>query len=353
MFDFNKPLNDQIEITSPTPLLKENGEVSAKGWARKCLVEYNKQFIPKNLRWRLKEWDFYQISDDEWMVQLNFANISVGAAATCGIVNLHTGERYDYASLKVATFKGPYPTSKTAEGVSLFEFKQGKTSLVFDVKERSRTLDFRTKRKNKEVVVHFEATHLPEHESITIVTPFDCDPHRFFLTTKFNCMPTSGYVKIGEKTIDFDSKNTYTVLDWGRGVWPHKNYWYWGNGSKVIDGKLFGFEITWGIGNTKNATETCVFYDGKAHKVGAVDVEFPPKTNGYMNPWVFKSDDGRFNLTMTPFYDNASGALVLGLIGMKTHQVHGYYNGSVTLEDGTVLEIKNMYAFCEYVENLW
>ena len=27
--------------------------------------------------------------------------------------------------------------------------------------------------------------------------------------------------------------------------------------------------------------------------------------------------------------------------------------GKVTLDDGTVLEINDMYAFCEYVENRW
>ena len=29
------------------------------------------------------------------------------------------------------------------------------------------------------------------------------------------------------------------------------------------------------------------------------------------------------------------------------------WSGTVTLDDGTVLEIKELYAFCEYVENRW
>lgn len=40
-------------------------------------------------------------------------------------------------------------------------------------------------------------------------------------------------------------------------------------------------------------------------------------------------------------------------VGMLTHQVHGLWNGTVTLDDGTVLEIKDMYAFCEKVYNKW
>ena len=36
---------------------------------------------------------------------------------------------------------------------------------------------------------------------------------------------------------------------------------------------------------------------------------------------------------------------------MNCHQIFGNWHGDVTLDDGTKLEIKDMYAFCEYVEN--
>ena len=38
---------------------------------------------------------------------------------------------------------------------------------------------------------------------------------------------------------------------------------------------------------------------------------------------------------------------------MHSHQVHGLWNGTVTLDDGQILEIRDLYAFCEYVENRW
>ena len=135
---------------------------------------------------------------------------------------------------------------------------------------------------------------------------------------------------------------------WYRSSYLKTQYIYDENGKKHI----FGFEITWAIGDESNATETCLFYDGKAHKFGAVDVETFPKDDKYMEPWKFISEDGRFNLTMTPFYDLHSD-LDLKIGRMHSHQVHGLWNGDVTLDDGTKLEIKNMYAFCEYVENRW
>ena len=58
-------------------------------------------------------------------------------------------------------------------------------------------------------------------------------------------------------------------------------------------------------------------------------------------------------MIMTPFYDNYSNMMPLNIFGMKTHQVHGLFNGTAMLDDGTVLEIKDMYAFCEKVCNKW
>lgn len=345
-------MSEQLEITEKTPLLNEDGTVRAKGWSRRCIVEYNRERIPKRLRIRRKEWDFYQVCDGELMLQINFANISIGAAATCATVNLRTGERHDFASIVAGTKNRFELASKTADDVSKFVFERGDAYLRFEIKEDCRELEFRGRNGRETINARITARHIANGESITIVTPF-AKPDRFFLTTKLNCMPAEGHVRINDFSYDYDASKTYAVLDWGRGVWPYKNYWYWGNGSTEINGKPFGFEITWGIGDESNATETCLFYDGKAHKIGAVGLEAPPKIQGYMKPWKFASDDGRLNLTMTPFFDNETGAIVLGLLGMKCHQVHGLFNGTATLDDGSVLEIKDMYAFCEYVENRW
>ncbi|MBR6551218.1 MAG: DUF2804 domain-containing protein, partial [Clostridia bacterium] len=150
----------------------------------------------------------------------------------------------------------------------------------------------------------------------------------------------------------------FCALDWGRVNTPYQLVWYWGNGSQKIkdeDGTehTVGFEITWGIGDESYATETAIFYDGKLHKFGAVDVEKFPKTNGFMKPWKFVSEDGRFDMTMTPFFDNHNDTNVVNLLRMHTHQLHGIWNGTLTLDDGKKIEIKDMYAFCEYCENKW
>lgn len=345
-------MEKQNQITNETPLLADDGSLFNPGYCKTNLYNYNREKINAS-KWRIKEWDFYQTSDGEYMVQLNFFNISIASALTAEIRNLKTGEAYSDMVVELFT-ANKNGLDKNAEKPSQIVYSRSGRSAVFDVGLYSRHLHFEGKSKGKPFVIDLTMEKQLRHESITIATPFK-QKGRFFYTQKLNCMPTTGTVTIGSETIKtFKADTAYTVLDWGRGVWPYSNMWYWANGSTRLNGKLFGFELTWGFGDESNATETAVFYDGVCHKISAVHLEKDPEIGeNWMGDWHFISDDGRFDMTMKPYYDNHTNMMVLNVVGMNTHQVHGLWSGKVTLDDGTVLEIKEMYAFCEKVYNKW
>lgn len=341
----------QNEIKERQPLLDSKGNLANPGWCRRNLYDYNIEQSSVSIM-RLKEWDFYQICNGEIMLQINFFNISLASCATFGFVDLKTGRKLDGMSVELFT-PHKHRLNRNGDMKNRTQYQNGRTRIDFDVTDACHHIKYEGMAKGKKVAADFVCSRLPHHESITIATPFD-KPGHFFYTNKINCLKTSGTLKIGDELFEFSPENTYTVLDWGRGIWPYSNMWYWANGSTEIDGKRFGFELTWGFGDTSKATETALFYDGVCHKISEVYLESDPEeNNNWMKPWHFISTDGRLDLTMTPFYDNYSNLMPLNLFGMKTHQVHGLFNGKVTLDDGTVLEIKDMYAFCEKVYNKW
>ncbi len=351
-----KEKSKQTEYTEETPLLAPDGTLLAKGWARKNVFEYNRDYVKKGSPMSKKEWDFYQVSDGHYMVQLSFANIGIGGYVAGKLVDLKKGELIVDATQLFLGGKKYLPNPK-GDAPNRFTAKIGKAEFEFDTRETSRTIWFKMPVKGKMVECKFDMDIMPGLENITTVLPFAGDNKKYFMTTKQNCMPCEGFYKYDDKEYTFSKENAFCSLDWGRVNTPHKMVWYWGNGSTYLTDEkgekhLFGFEITWAIGDESNATETCLFYDGKAHKFGAVDVETFPKPDKYMDEWKFVSEDGRFNLTMKPTFDHHSDMNV-GIARMHTHQVHGIWNGDVTLDDGTKLEIKDMYAFCEYVENKW
>lgn len=357
----------QKEYTEPTKLLADDGTLLSPGWARHNVFEYDRtKSNPSNRR---KEWDFYQISNGKYMVQISFANISIGGYVSAVLVDL----RHPDPSKKLGqgTVVGPMtlflggrdkyvlPAKGDAPNNVKYSINAiGKADFEFDTKEDSRTLYFKSTAKGKDVECKFQMD-IPEGlENITTVLPFKDHPTKYFMTTKQNCMPCCGTFRWGNEVFEFSKEDTFACLDWGRVNTPYQLVWYWGNGSAYITdekgGKhIFGFEITWGIGDESNATETCIFYDGKAHKFGPVDVEVFPKPDKYNEPWHFVSEDGRFDFTMVPFYDHHSDTNALNLLRMHSHQLHGLWTGTAILDDGTKIDVKDMYAFCEYVENKW
>lgn len=357
----------QKEYTEPTKLLADDGTLLSPGWARHMVFDYDRTKVAP--RKRGKEWDFYQISNGKYMVQISFANISIGGYVSAVLIDLlHPDKNKELSAGQIvgpmALFLGGRdkyilpPKGDVPNTVKFSVNGIGKGSCEFVTTKNSRTLSFRSMAKKEPVECSFQMDIPDGLENITTVLPFKDQPTRFFMTTKQNCMPCEGTFKWGNKVFEFSKEDTFCCMDWGRVNSPYHLVWYWGNGAAYVsdaEGKkhTFGFEITWGIGDESKATETCIFYDGKAHKFGAVDVETFPKPDKYMNPWHFVSEDGRFDFTMTPFYDHHADLSILNLVRMNSHQVHGRWSGKAILDDGTEVEVNDMYAFCEYVENKW
>ena len=167
-------------------------------------------------------------------------------------------------------------------------------------------------------------------------------------------MRARGRVQLGDKTYCFDPADSFGVLDWGRGVWTYHNTWYWGSASGLADGVPFGWNIGYGFGDTSAASENMLFYGGKAHKLSQVCFHIPQRDgrDDFLSPWRFTSDDGRFEMKFDPILDRAACTDVK-LIKSDQHQVFGRFTGAATLDDGRVIQVRDMLGFAEKVENKW
>ena len=196
-------------------------------------------------------------------------------------------------------------------------------------------------------------TEEPE-ESMVIATPFD-KPGHFYYNQKINCMRAECWITLGKRRIELTPDRFFGVLDWGRGVWTYHNTWYWGSASGELDGVPFGWNIGYGFGNTAAASENVLFYDGRIHKLGTVEFHIPKDEKGrnaYLNVWNFTSDDNRFYMDFTPVLDRSALTSAI-IIKSDQHQVFGRFTGRVTLDDGTVLPVRDFFGFAEKVENKW
>jgi hypothetical protein len=185
-------------------------------------------------------------------------------------------------------------------------------------------------------------------DTMVIATPWKEDKKAFYYNQKINCMPASGSVKFDGRVYKFNPETDFGTLDWGRGVWTYDNTWYWGSGNGIVNGKPFGFNIGYGFGDTSAASENMLFYDGKCHKLD--DVTFNIPSTSYTDPWTFTSSDGRFEMDFVPIIDRAA-KIDIKVIITDQHQVFGRLSGKAVLDDGMVIEVKDMLCFAEDVHN--
>ena len=70
----------------------------------------------------------------------------------------------------------------------------------------------------------------------------------------------------------------------------------------------------------------------------------------YMPPWRVASSDGRFEMTFMPVLDRCAKLDFLVIVSDQ-HQVFGRLSGKAVLDDGQVIELKDVLCFAEKVHN--
>lgn len=348
-------MQEQHEVLVKKPLLDDKGNIAEPGYAKRLNWEYdNKKITAK--RTRLKEWDYYYISNKEYALCLTIADMGYVGALSISVIDFVTPAQFTNSSIFFFPM-GKLKMPATFEKGDCF-WKNGKTWMKFENDGTTRRLTGEYPNADKRgTTVKWDVTltDAPE-ECMVIATPFDRDGY-FYFNSKVNCMSAEGSFSLNGRECPFNKEDSMGTLDWGRGVWTYDNTWYWGSlHTRLKDGKTFGFNLGYGFGNTSSATEDMLFYDGKAHKL-PVKVVFgiPGDDEGkprYMEDWTFKSEDGRMDLTFTPIIDRYE-PFDLKVMCMIPHQVFGWFTGTCTLDDGTVIELDHELGFAEKVHNKW
>lgn len=336
-------------VTDPEPVLNSDGTPNA-GYCTQETQYFHRNDIKAN-PFRIKEWDFYQIEDAAGHVVLQ---LTYGHASYMGEVNIMLFDVRRKIFLVNKTILIPLPMNslhmpESAAREHTIRYHSLRSEVYIHGDSQVRDIRFRI----DDVHAELHLTALTPH-SLIINIPFDEDPHDFYYDFKQNCMAVTGEVVFHQdgkgKIIHYgENKPAYAILDWGRGVWPWHNEWYWSNGQGMINEKLLGFNLGCGFGNTSIATENILFYEGQAHKLDQIMIQHE---SDYMKPWYLEDNEGRCRLVMTPQYDRIT-RINFGPIENCTHQVFGLFNGTVKLDDRRELTLENVSAFAEHAVNNW
>lgn len=345
-------MSQQHEILRSAPLLNASGDLAEPGWARSLLPVYRRSDIRVSPM-RIKEWDYYLITDRHVGLALTIADNGYMGLDSVSFLDFDEGWEQTKSPMRLFPMGKTGLPESSADGAS--EIARGGYAMAFYHEDGARRLSFHMDRfLDGDAIEGIVTLSGAPEESMVIATPFD-KPGHFYYNQKINCMRAEGWITLGKRRIELTPDRFFGVLDWGRGVWTYHNTWYWGSASGELDGVPFGWNIGYGFGNTAAASENVLFYDGRIHKLGTVEFHIPKDEKGrnaYLNVWNFTSDDNRFYMDFTPVLDRSALTSAI-IIKSDQHQVFGRFTGRVTLDDGTVLPVRDFFGFAEKVENKW
>jgi hypothetical protein len=342
----------QHELTTPSSLLDQQGNLLQAGWSRQPLLDCNLEnarFYPIRAlqALRLKRWDYYGLTTPTHYFSFTLADLGYAGQVFAYVVDLQA-RRHHEATLTLPLGRGISLPRNSTEGMS--SFGDGQVRLTFGVEPAGRRISavwpsFDDQGLAAELVLALPA----EHESMAIVIPIG--KRRFYYNRKINCLPAQGWVDYRGQHFEIDPGHCLGNLDWGRGVWEYRSFWVWASASAFLpDGRRLGLNLGFGFGDTSAATENAIILDGRVHKLEEVRFDYDPAD--FMRPWRMASSDGRLELEFVPFYDRTAKTNLL-VITSEVHQMFGQYHGQVTTDEGEVISLSGITGFAEEHHARW
>ncbi|MDF2541503.1 MAG: hypothetical protein K0S47_1221 [Herbinix sp.] len=343
----------QNKITKPSRLLDVDGELIQKGYATSAILRYHRRDI-KAFKGKIKEWDYYLVYTDDFGV-----SITIGKGSSIG---LFSATFFDYK-------KRTQITKSVISFVPDRRLCMPKSPDTGDILYQNKRVHVSIRNDKKSRRIHFKMKHFDQgtdlkislllndepKDSMVIATPFSESKKLFYYNQKTIGMKASGSIIYKNKKYILPPHSSFGLLDWGRGAWPYKTIWYWSAAQGINKNNVFGFNLGYGFGDTSKATENMLFFNGIAQNLKDVVFLIPINESNeydYLRPWVITSSDHRIEMNFFPIMDR-SVELNAILLSTDQHQVFGKFYGKAILDDGTLIEIRDMLGFAERVQNKW
>ncbi|MHA1194859.1 MAG: DUF2804 domain-containing protein [Promethearchaeota archaeon] len=335
------------EIVKEVNLFDDNGNLNVHGWARKPIINYNKEKI-RSSWFRTKEWDNYVINHEDYNFSVTIADV--------GYLGLISIELMDYKEQKV--YSGGHQKFFTKGSWNL-----PRSSTKGDIEFHTEDFDLKILRLPDKRIISVDYPNFNDQGLKADITLYQ-DPNKdsivkvnkykkkklFYYSDKVIGMPTSGEVKFGNKKYTFNEENSYARLDWGRGVWPYKINWYWGAAAgKTDDGHEIWFSHGYSYDDPGFHDKNMVGYDQIGHKFGPIKFEVPENPK---DTWKFISEDGKFDLEMKPIFFHPS-KMDFVIFKSSSILVFGKYSGKIILDDDTEIKVNDFIGHAESIKWKW
>ncbi|MCK0438997.1 DUF2804 domain-containing protein [Gordonia alkaliphila] len=295
-----------------------------------------------NRNMRLKEWEAFQLGDDDWFVLGAVYNAKALGLIQVIAVNKHAG------TLTRWQVKMPPPTLSVARGLL------GSSS-------RGRVADFRVevgnhldrgrldvdahhpgKRDLPSMGLHVTGRCGPDEAAhLVVVHPFSAD--RALYSHKV-MLPMAGNLVIGGDHVGFAEDRGFAILDDHHGDYPRPMRYDWVTAARRnAAGVVEGFNLTHNqILDPAQFNENAIWIGDQLHRLPPVTVERP---QGPWGKWLIRDTSGAVDITFTPTV-RSTMHVGPGKVLAEYYAPYGWYEGAIEAEHAS-LNVDGMFGVGE------
>lgn len=338
------------ELTEKGPIVLPDGNCRC-GWMRHPMLDLNfedARFSTKTkMRLAMKKWDMYHMYTPTHAIHLLIAWTAYASFFTAFVYDRRADKVYEESSFLSASPEIPLMRDSTGGKT---EYVSGDVRASFEVEGETRRLRVR--------FPGFAKGNLSADIDLFYPAAFDSiassqltAPMRCYFGHKINAMTATGRMELNGETFEMNPETCFGALDFGRGYYPPKLFWYWATASgRHTDGKLIGFNL--GYGNRKyNTAENALFYDGKLTKVGETECVEAPDDDP-MRAWSVRDAEGLVDLKFAPV--NVRRVEVnMGQRYSRGRPCVGIFSGTMRPADGKTIEVENLFGQFEWIDSKW
>jgi hypothetical protein len=333
------------EILESVNLCDCNGNIedSSIGWSRNPVFNCN---LTGN--WlRKKKWNYWCITNDECLFSVTISNIDYVGMAFVYFLDFKT-QKFIEKTIISPFGRGYSMPEKVQDTVT---FRHPKMGLYFIKDENVTQIVAKCNDFMGDLMeANFKVIYPEGHETLNVVVPINKKSFQF--TSKHECLPVDGMLRVGEKMYSLSPENTFACLDFGRGIWPYKVRWNWANASGIINGKRIGINLGAKWTDGSGMTENCIIVDGKITKLSE-DITFEYDSKDFMKPWNVKTSiTNRINLKFVPFYERVAKSNII-ILKSEVHQMVGHFSGSIETDAGECILIESIIGCSEEHFGQW
>lgn len=335
----------ELPSTTPVRMCLANGTFNpdARGWSRQPV-----QISNLTGAWpRKKVWNYWCVVTPEMLFSVTLSNIDYMGLAFAYFLDFKTLEFVEQTVMM--PFGKDCNLPETVQGKISFQHKD--LNMTIDDQGEEITLSVESPRfSNHTLLATLKIKRPLDLESMNVTLPWNDRQYHF--TSKQNCLPASGTVKLDGRTYELEANRDYACLDFGRGIWKYKSFWNWSSFSTHVGSDQIGVNLGAGWTDGSGATENSLLINGRLEKLSE-DILFDYDPKDFMKPWHLHSGcSNQVDLIFTPFYERIAKTDLI-ILRSEVHQMIGKFTGKITSRNGQQYQISDAIGWAEEHNALW